>query len=86
MSGPEYTFKAFANKRRLAILRYLMTHPEASVGGLADAIKLSFRSTSKHLAILVVAGVVEYEQRGKQIFYKLVSSPPALIRKLLTLI
>lgn len=86
MSGLERTFKAFANKRRLAILRYLMVNSEAPVGELAAAIKLSFRSTSKHLAVLTAADIVEYEQRSKQIFYKPVSSPSPAIRKLLTLI
>ena len=86
MATLERTLKAFANKRRLAILKYLKSHTEATVGELADSIKLSFRSTSKHLAVLSAVDIVEFDQRSKQIFYRLTSSPPAIIRKLLALI
>jgi len=86
MASLERILKAFASKRRLAILKYLMSHTAAPVGELADNIKLSFRSTSKHLAVLTAADIVEYEPRSRQIFYRLVSSPTSVIRKLLNLI
>mgnify|MGYP001584867057 FL=1 len=63
-----------ANQRRLAIVRYLKKEKDATVGDIASNIKLSFKATSKHLAILHGADIVEKEQKGLQMFYKL-SSP-----------
>ncbi|MEK9194512.1 MAG: metalloregulator ArsR/SmtB family transcription factor [Patescibacteria group bacterium] len=67
----EKLLKTLANKRRLLILKYLKENKKASVGEIAGAINLSFRSTSKHLAILSAADVVNRDQQGLQIFYSL---------------
>ncbi len=67
----EKQMKALANARRLAILRYLKKNKEAMVGDIAEEIKLSFKSTSKHLAILYAAGVLEKDQRNIAMFYRL---------------
>lgn len=69
----ERVLKALANKRRLAILKYLKENREASVGEIAKEIHLSFRSTSKHLGILTASDIVERDQRSLQMFYRLAS-------------
>ncbi len=71
MKELERCLKALANKRRLAMLKILMSKKEATVGELAGAIRLSFKSTSKHLAVLKSADIVEHEQRGISYYYKL---------------
>jgi DNA-binding transcriptional ArsR family regulator len=86
MANLEKTLKALANRRRLAIVGHLKTHPEATVGDLASAIKLSFRSTSKHLAVLLAADVVEREQRSLLMFYSLSTDPSRHLRRLLDLV
>jgi len=73
MRDIEKILKALANQRRLAIIKYIKSEKEAAVGDIARKIKLSFKATSKHLAILYGADIVEKEQRGVQIFYKLSS-------------
>ncbi|MFH0891127.1 MAG: helix-turn-helix domain-containing protein [Candidatus Liptonbacteria bacterium] len=65
----EKELKALANRRRLGILRYLKTRKDASVGDIAREIKLSLKSTSKHLAILAALDIVGREQRNIQMFY-----------------
>lgn len=67
----EKTLKSVANRRRLAILNCLRGRKEMSVGGIARQIKLSFRSTSKHLAILYASGLLDREQRNVSMFYKM---------------
>lgn len=62
MKEIEKQMKALANGRRLAILKHLKKSKDTSVGEIADAIKLSFKATSKHLIILYAAGIVEKEQ------------------------
>ncbi|MFH0712520.1 MAG: metalloregulator ArsR/SmtB family transcription factor [Candidatus Jorgensenbacteria bacterium] len=73
MKSAEKTLKAFANRRRLAIVKYLKKG-EATVGEIAEEINLSFKSTSRHLAVLMAADILEREQRGLQAYYRL--SPP----------
>lgn len=67
----ERTLKALANRRRLAMLRYIKEHKEASVGEIAGHMKLSFKATSKHLALLVAADLLEKEQRSSQMFFSI---------------
>ncbi len=75
MKELERTLKALANRRRLAIVKYLKKAKEATVGDIAEEIKLSFKATSKHLGVLANADIVEKEQRSLQMWYKL--SPDA---------
>lgn len=86
MKELERTLKAVANKRRLAILAYLKKNREATVGQIAEAIHLSFRSTSKHLGILGAADIVEKEQRGIEVHYSLSSVQPSAVKSILNLI
>jgi DNA-binding transcriptional ArsR family regulator len=79
----ERILKALANKRRLAIVTLLHKERERSVGEIAKAIKLSFKSTSRHLSVLVGADLIDREQRGPQIFYSLNKSAPDMAARLL---
>jgi len=67
----ERILKALANRRRLAIIKFLKKKGEKMVGDIAEEIKLSFKATSKHLGILYAANIVEKEQRSLQMFYRL---------------
>ena len=69
----ERILKALANRRRLAILKYLKDKKEARVGDIAGTIRLSFKATSKHLGILFAADIVEKEQRSLEMWYRLSS-------------
>ena len=71
MKHYERILKALANKRRLEIVKYLKNKKEASVGDIAEHIKLSFKSTSRHLAILLGVDILEKEQRNVSVFYNL---------------
>ena len=82
----ERTLKALANKRRFTILRFLKKKKEASVGEIAHAINLSFRATSKHLGILSMADLVEYEQRSLQIYYWLSKEQNKIVKALLSVL
>ena len=67
----EKIFKAVANKRRLQILRFLKQQKEASVGDIAENIGVSFKSTSRHLAVLYSVDILEKEQRSLEVFYSI---------------
>ena len=59
---------------------------EATVGRIAEKINLSFKSTSKHLGILLVADIIEKEQRNTQCFYKISALAPELARRIIPLL
>ncbi len=82
----EKVLKALANKRRVAMLRYLKRAGKASVGELADTIKLSFKATSKHLMLLASADIVEKEQVGLTVFYFLPKIRHPIADRLLSII
>ena len=79
----EKILKSLANKRRLEILKYLIKEKEATVSDIAKEIKLSLRSTSKHLAVLKAANVVEREQRNVEAWYKIHTSQPPILNLIL---
>lgn len=76
----EKILKILANKRRLAIIKYLRKNKEAKVGDIADEINISFKATSKHLGLLFRADIVEKEQRSLQMWYKLSSDQENLVK------
>ncbi len=80
MKDTEKLLKALANRRRLAILKFLNKNSKASVGDVAREIKLSFKATSKHLGLLRAADIVDREQVNLQMFYSL-SRPLSSILK-----
>ena len=82
----ERSLKALANKRRLAIIRFIKKEKEVSVGDMADEIKLSFNATSKHLGILASANILEKEQRGLQMFYRISDDLPEVVRRVISLL
>ncbi len=86
MKGLEKTLKALANRRRLAILKYLKENREASVGDIAGEISLSLKATSKHLSILAALDILEKNQRRSQVFYRLASEQKPAVKHTLSLL
>ncbi|MEK7464860.1 MAG: metalloregulator ArsR/SmtB family transcription factor [Patescibacteria group bacterium] len=86
MKELEKPLKALANRRRLAILKYLKQNREASVGEIAGAIKLSFRATSKHLGILTATDILDKEQRSLTVHYRLATPLPRTARAIIHLV
>lgn len=82
----EKVLKALANKRRIAILKFIKKSGRASVGEIASAIELSFKATSKHLIILSNTDILEKEQESLTMFYFLPKKLNPLVSKLLSII
>ena len=82
----ERIFKAFANARRLSILSYLKRRKSATVGEIAEHIRLSFKSTSKHLIILRSAGILQFEQSSLEMHYRISGELPPEVRTLLSIL
>lgn len=86
MKETEKILKALANRRRLAILKYLKKSQQAPVGDIAKEIKLSFKSTSRHLAVLRSVDIVKREQVNLSAYYSLVSPPLSTVKFILNTI
>ena len=78
MKDYERMLKALANRRRLAIVALLKKRDEATVGDIAEHIKLSFTSTSKHLNILAQTNILDKRQQGLEVFYSLGQNIPGI--------
>ena len=86
MKNLEKTLKALANKRRLAVIKYLKHVREASVGEIAQEIGLSFKSTSRHIRILLSASILDRDQRALSVYYYLDKNISALLKLILSML
>ena len=69
-------FKALGNINRLQIVAILSERPNLNVSQLAKELKISIKSTSKHLAMLRSLGVLEYVGRHGHVFYSISPTVP----------
>lgn len=83
MKHLEKPLKALANRRRLAILRYIKKSRQATVSDIAEEIRLSFKSTSRHLAILRSADLLEREQKSRLAYYRLSEDTRTVIKNVI---
>ena len=81
----EKIFKIFASKRRLDIINLLRRKEAISLNEIAREIKLSLKSTSKHLRILYSVDIVEREYKNLEIYYKLADAQNAFLKKVINL-
>ncbi len=86
MKAYEKILKALANHRRLQILKFIKSKNNATVGVISSHIKLSFKSTSKHLAVLYNAGIVEKNQTNLSVFYSISPTLPKIAKVVFDLI
>ena len=82
----EALFKGLANRRRIAIVQYLRSKKDSTVGDIAEEIKLSFKATSRHLALLCAANILERDQRGIYMHYRLSTDMSDAARKVISLL
>jgi len=81
----EKILKALANKRRVAIINLLKKRKVVSVGEIAREIKISFNATSKHLKVLFSADIVEKDQVGLTMFYKISKEIPKFAHHIISI-
>ncbi len=77
----EKYYKLLANRRRLAIIKYLSQVKEATVYQIADKINLSFKATSKHLQLLKQAGFLDSDQVSLEQHYYLSDASNPLMKQ-----
>jgi len=87
ISGKSADLKCLANEHRLAIVMYLKNKKSASVGEIADHLSasVSFKATSKHLAILEKGGVLACRSDGPFMIYSISADSSAFLKHLISL-
>lgn len=70
------TFQLISDPTRLKIL-WLLCHCELCVNNIGIAVGMSSPAVSHHLRLLKQAGLLENRRLGKEMYYKLASSPEA---------
>ena len=80
----EKRLKAVANRRRLTIIKFLKETGGASVGDISREIRMSFRTTSKHLGVLSATDIIDKEQRGRRVLYFLSKYQEPVIKSILS--
>ena len=64
-------FKAFADETRVKILYALLERHELCVCDISTAVDISVASASHHLKALYQMKLINYEKRGKYVYYRL---------------
>lgn len=64
-------FKAFADETRVKILYALLEQKQLCVCDLSSLIGISVASASHHLKALYQMALIDYEKRGKYVYYRL---------------
>jgi len=78
-------FRALANVNRLTIIKLLSSGRKMNVSDLADALNISFKATSNHLAILRNLDVLEATGTAGHVFYSLNQNLPQDLRRSINL-
>ena len=80
------TFKALADATRLRLVSLVAAHEdrEACVCDLTEPVGLSQPTVSHHLKILVEAGILSREQRGRWAYYRLIPDTLTDLARLIT--
>jgi ArsR family transcriptional regulator len=76
-------FQSLADPTRLRLLSLLMQAGEVCVCELADALELPQYNISRHLQVLVQAGLLEDRRLGKWVYYRVIGDPKPYQRSLL---
>ena len=79
------TFKILGNINRLKIIKMLTTGKRMNVTEIADELKISLKSISKHLIILERFGLLESEGKMGHVFYNLNKNIPENLKQLINL-
>ena len=79
-------FRTLANINRLKIIQMLSGNSRLNVGEISENLKISFKATSNHLAMLKNLDVLEAQGTAGHVFYSLNPQMPDDFCKVITFI
>ncbi len=75
--------KALSNPVRLCIVRELMKRGQCNVSAMQNCLELSQSTVSQHLGRLRDMGIITFERKGTEVYYRILSEEAAEIIKVL---
>ena len=79
-------FKAVANKRRLEILRLLITEGEKNVSEVCEHLGISYVSASRHLLQLERVGLLKNRQQSLWVYYSINDTPSVTCKEIIEIV
>ena len=76
----ERLVRGFSNHRRIEMLDLMENRPEMSVAGIAEALKINFKTASEHIRRLAIAGLVLKRSDGNSIRHKLTDRAVSILK------
>ncbi|OHA65181.1 MAG: hypothetical protein A2672_00850 [Candidatus Wildermuthbacteria bacterium RIFCSPHIGHO2_01_FULL_49_22b] len=73
----EHITRGISNHRRIEILNLLARHSDLSVLGVAEALRINFKTASEHIRRLALAGLVAKRYQGAAL--RLTPTPRGLV-------
>lgn len=86
LAALQVLFSALAEKKRLAILAYLLRRGERCVCHIEADLRLSQSMASRHLACLQRAGFLSARREGVWVHYRIRRRPQGAVGKVLALL
>lgn len=86
MKQQEKILKALSNVTRLKIILFLREKEPASVAKISESTKCSYKAASKHLSILFRVDLVNRDQKGYEMHYRLAEDMNLFARKIVDMI
>lgn len=81
----ERLVRGFSNHRRIEIMELLDKHPELSVAGIANKLKINFKTASEHIRRLAIAGIVLKRNDANEVRHRLTDRGLSILKFLRTL-
>ncbi len=72
-------FKALSDKNRLRIIATLMEFEELCACQITELLQVKGATASRHMAILILSGLVTSRKDGRWVYYKLQTSDESLV-------
>ena len=64
-------FKALSDRNRLRIVAALLKHDELCACQLTDLLQVTGATASRHMAILILSGLIESRKEGRWVYYRI---------------
>ncbi|MGD9974493.1 MAG: ArsR/SmtB family transcription factor [Desulfatirhabdiaceae bacterium] len=76
MKNTVYLLKALSDQNRLRVVAALLSEPELCACQIKELLNVTGATVSRHLALLIQAGIVGSRKDGKWVYYRLEKENP----------
>lgn len=79
MNKPLNAMKALSDRNRLRVVAALMNHEELCACHILELLEVTGATASRHMGLLIRAGLVQSRKAGRWVHYRLTADFPALL-------